>query len=117
MRPFYAPDVEFFHDRVGRTLYQDAVITTFRNKFEGDYVERHQIVQRELIPESLRLYPIPGYGVLEVGNHRFTVSTRESERVAAITVGTFVHVIKNADHAAQIKLALSYDHITTTMDR
>jgi hypothetical protein len=57
----------FFHDQVGRTLYRDAVIATFRDKFEGDYVERHQTVQRELIKQSLRLFAIPGYGVLEVG--------------------------------------------------
>lgn len=117
MRPFYATDVEFFHDQVGRTLGQDAVIATFHNKFEGDYVERHQVVQRELINDSLHLFPIPGYGLLEVGNHRFTVSSRETKRVTAITVGAFVHVIKNLNHAARIELALSYDHITTTMDR
>ena len=109
-QPVYATDVEFFHDQVGRTLYRDAVIATFRDKFEGDYVERHQTVQRELIKQSLRLFPIPGYGVLEVGNHRFTISTRESKRATAITVGT------NVDHPAQIKLAISYDHITKTMD-
>jgi hypothetical protein len=117
MRPFYATDVEFFHDQVGRTLGQDAVIATFRNKFEGDFVERHQLVQRELIDNSLHLFPIPGYGVLEVGNHRFTISSRETKRVTAITVGAFVHVIKNLNHAMRIELALSYDHTTTTMDR
>src|SRR5580700_1726333 len=117
MRPFYAKDVEFFHDQVGRTLNQDAVIATFRNKFDGDYAERHQIVQRELIQESLRLFPIPGYGVLEVGNHRFTISTRETNRVTATTVGTFAHIIQDGDRGMKIKLALSYDHITTTMGR
>jgi hypothetical protein len=90
MRPFYATDVEFFHDQVGRTLNQDAVIATFRDKFEGDYVERHQIVQRELIKQSFRVFPIPVYGVLEVGNHRFIVSTRESKRVTALTVGRYM---------------------------
>lgn len=116
MRPFYATDVEFFHDQVGRTFDQDAVIATFRNKFEGDYVERHQLVRRELINDSLHLFPIPGYGVLEVGNHRFTISARESKRVTAITVGAFVHLIKTVNHEGQIDLALSFDHITTTMD-
>lgn len=117
MRPFYATDVEFFHDQVGRTLGQDAVIATFRNKFDGDYVERHQLVQRVLINDSLQLFPIPGYGLLEVGKHRFTVSSRESKRVTAVTVGAFLHVIKTLNHAERIELALSYDHITTTMDR
>jgi hypothetical protein len=117
MRLFYAKDVEFFHDQVGRTLSQDAVIATFRNKFDGDYVERHQIVQRELIQESLRLFPIPGYGVLEVGNHRFTISTRETNRVTATTVGTFAHLIQDGDRGMKIKLALSYDHITTILSR
>ncbi len=71
-------------------------------------------MQRELVKQSLRLFPIPGYGVLEVGNHRFIVSTRQSERVTALTVGTFVHVIKTVEHGEQIRMALSYDHITTT---
>jgi hypothetical protein len=117
MRPFYATDVEFFHDQVGRTPNQDAVIATFRNKFEGDYVERHQIVRRELIKQSLRLFPIPGYGVLEVGSHRFIVSTRGSKLATGVTVGTFVHVIKIVEHGEQIKMALSYDHIATRLDR
>jgi hypothetical protein len=107
MRPCYATDVEFFHDQVGRTLHQDAVITTFGNKFEGDYVERHQIVQREVIRQSLRLYPIPGYGVLEVGNHRFTISTRESKRVAAVTVGSFGLCSRVCTRARQAQMTIA----------
>jgi hypothetical protein len=117
MRRYYATDVEFLHDHVRRTLNHDTVVTTFRKKIDGDYIERHQVVQREPIEESIRLFPIPGYGVLEVGNHRLIISNRESKRVTATTVGTFVHVIKTGEHEDQIKMALSCDHITKILNQ
>ena len=61
---FFAPDVEFYHDKGGVTwTRQDMLANTARNVC-GNF-------RRELVPGSLRVYPIKDYGAIELGTHRF----------------------------------------------
>lgn len=61
---FYADDIEFYHDKGGlATSKPELVESTRKNVCEK--------VTRELIPGSIEVYPIPGFGAVEIGYHRF----------------------------------------------
>jgi hypothetical protein len=62
---YFAPTLEFYHDKGGLAGYsQTEQGFTQMSKQSPD-------IHRELVPGSLEVYPIPGYGAIEVGAHRF----------------------------------------------
>ena len=60
----FTPDVEFYHDKGGATFDRDTVVANTRQYICGK-------VRRELLTETLRIYPIKDYGAIEEGEHRF----------------------------------------------
>ena len=60
---FIDDNVEFYHDQGGVTLGQAALTDSVKKSICGK-------VTRELVPGSLKVYPMKGYGALEVGVHR-----------------------------------------------
>jgi hypothetical protein len=95
---FFAKDVEFYHDLGGVTLGADGVIASTRNNVCGKF-------RRELDLASFRVWPIPGYGAMAMGTHRFCHTPTTCEGV-----GEFTTVWKEKDGAWQITRALSYAH-------
>lgn len=61
---FFAPAVEFYHDLGGVTWTRDDMIAQTRANVCGKF-------QRELVPSSLKVWPIKDYGALARGEHRF----------------------------------------------
>ena len=61
---FFAPDVEFYHDLGGVTWKRDDMIAQTRANVCGKF-------QRELVPGTLKVWPIQGFGALARGEHRF----------------------------------------------
>ena len=61
---FFAPDVEFYHDLGGVTWTRDAMIAQTKANVCGKF-------QRELVPGTLKVWPIKDYGALARGEHRF----------------------------------------------
>ena len=61
---YFAPDVEFYHDLGGVTWTRDAMITQTKANVCGKF-------QRELVPGTLKVWPIKDYGALARGVHRF----------------------------------------------
>lgn len=96
---YFASDVEFYHDTGGVTwTRQDMLANTEKNAC-GKY-------QRELVPGSLKVYPIKGYGAIAQGVHRFCqVSTGQCEGMA-----DFVMIWHDQNGQWQITRALSYGH-------
>jgi len=97
-----ADDVEFYHDQGGVTLGHTALTESVRNNIcTGD-------AQRVLVPGTLKVYPMKGFGAIEMGVHRFT-----HPRTGA-TNGTgeasFVHLWRYQDGVWKLSRALSYDH-------
>jgi hypothetical protein len=95
---FFAKDVEFFHDLGGVTLGVDALMEQTRKNVCGKF-------RRELDRESFRAYPIPGYGAITIGTHRFCHTPATCEGAAEFTT-----VWREKDGAWQITRALSYAH-------
>ncbi|ANE51605.1 nuclear transport factor 2 family protein [Flavisolibacter tropicus] len=61
---FYADTLEFYHDNGGLTKSKQDVVEGIRKNVCGK-------VTRELIPGSIEVYWIPGFGAIEMGVHQF----------------------------------------------
>jgi hypothetical protein len=95
---FFAPDVEFFHDLGGQTLGADALMVNTRNNVCGKF-------RRELDIKTFRVFPIPGYGAMTFGTHRFCHTPTTCEGV-----GEFATVWREKEGVWQVTRALSYAH-------
>lgn len=63
-RRMYADDIEFYHDRGGLQTSKQALLESIEKNICGK-------VTRELIPGSMEVSPIPGFGAVEIGEHQF----------------------------------------------
>jgi hypothetical protein len=61
---FWADDAEFYHDKNGLMAGGPQIVDAIKNNLCGK-------VKRELVPGMLEVYPLPGYGAVEIGVHRF----------------------------------------------
>lgn len=59
-----ADDLEFFHDKDGLSVGRQAFLDSTQKNICGK-------VQRDLVPNTLEVYPLGDYGALEIGVHRF----------------------------------------------
>lgn len=57
---YIAPDIQFYHDRSGLTIGRSKLVATIRTNICGK-------LRRVLVPGTLAVDPIPGYGALETG--------------------------------------------------
>ena len=90
-------DVEFYHDKTGPRYGEDV------GKLRS--CPRDNGVTRTLVPESLEVYPISGYGAVQIGRHTFT---REGEK--GTEIAKFVHLWKSNDGKWKLARILSFDH-------
>jgi len=98
---FFVDDVEFYHDQGGVTLGKAALTESVKKNICGK-------VTRELVPGSLHIYPMKGYGALEVGVHRFHHPGHEDTE--GVGEGQFIHLWQYKDGAWKITRVISYDH-------
>jgi hypothetical protein len=95
---FYARDVEFYHDRGGVEWGVDAVIDSTRKNVCGKF-------RRELDAVSFRVSPIPGFGAMTFGTHRFCHTPTTCEGAAEFAI-----VWKQTGDEWQATRVLSYAH-------
>jgi len=91
--------VEFYHDRGGVTWTRERMLENTRRNVCGK-------IRRELVPGSLRVYPLPGFGAMEIGEHRFCAP----EGGACEGRGEFVVVWRRDGEAWRATRVLSYAH-------
>lgn len=60
----FSPSVEFYHDKGGATFDRETVVANTQKYICGK-------VRRELLPATLKIYPIKDFGAIEEGEHRF----------------------------------------------
>ncbi len=60
-----ADDLEFYHDQTGLAIGKQKTIDGVKNNICGK-------VHRELVPGTLEVYPIHGFGAVEICVHRFS---------------------------------------------
>jgi hypothetical protein len=97
----FAEDLEFYHDKGGLTNYQhtvDFLKTT-------DSLNNH--LKRELVKGTLEVYPIPGYGAMEIGEHTFCHLENGKQDCGTFK---FVHIWKKTNGEWKITRVVSYGH-------
>jgi len=96
---YFAEDVEFYHDKDGVTWKREQMIASTAKYVCGNY-------RRELIPGTLRVYPIKDFGAISQGVHKFCqLSTGKCEGAA-----DFVIVWHQDGAKWTITRVLSYGH-------
>ncbi len=110
LRGLVTDDFEMFHDKEGRNItsgagFVQAAVDKCKRQAEGtDFISA-----RRLVPESMKVYPISNYGVVEVGVHRFyAVKPGQPDRLTETSQFTLVWKEENGQW--KLARALSYDH-------
>ena len=97
----FSKDLEFFHDKGGLTGYGETtgfLQSTIRNGSD---------LQRTLVPGTLEVYPIPGYGAIQNGTHEFCHTEQNRKDCGRFK---FLHIWKQTGDQWQITRVISYDH-------
>jgi hypothetical protein len=82
----WAHDAEFYHDKTGLMVGRQNIVDSVKNNLCGK-------VTRQLVPGTLEVYPLNGYGAVEIGVHRF-YHPNDSANVGE---AKFIHVWQNKD--------------------
>src|SRR5205085_4242556 len=61
---YLSENIEFYHDKGGLTTSKKELLEALKNNICGK-------VTRELVAGSIEVYPIAGYGAIQMGRHRF----------------------------------------------
>src|SRR6185437_13486728 len=93
----YSDSLEFYHDKGGLQTSKQAVLDAIRKNICGK-------VTRALVPGSIEVYPIAGYGAVEIGLHRF-VNHQESETPSK--PDKFILIWRHLDNRWQITRVIS----------
>ena len=93
-------DLEFYHDQTGLSVGKDPFIAAIKQNICGK-------VQRTLVPGSIEVYPLNGYGAVELGVHRFQHPGHPEDGAGQ---AKFVTVWQNKDGVWKVTRAISYDH-------
>ncbi len=96
---FFAPELEFYHDKAGVTWTRDEFMQNVKKNVCGKF-------RRELVAETLEVWPLGDYGAVYSGTHRFCqFASGKCEGT-----GKFMHIWRNQGGDWQITRAISYDH-------
>ena len=95
--------VEFIHDHGGVTLGREALTESVRKNICGT-------TTRELVADSLEVYPMDNLGALEIGTHRF--HHPKTEATEPVGEGKFVMLWQydKATDAWRVTRVFSFDH-------
>jgi ketosteroid isomerase-like protein len=100
---FFSEDLEFYHDFNGLATPRSSTVETVREECRAKRLGR-----RELLPGTLEVHPLRGFGAIEIGVHRFWVRTPNGETPGS--TAKFIHVWKHGAGGWQITRVLSFDH-------
>jgi hypothetical protein len=95
-----ADDLEFYHDQSGLSVGKDLFLAAIKQNICGK-------VERSLVRSSLEVYPLNGYGAVEIGVHRFTHPGHPEDTPGE---AKFITLWQNKSGTWKVTRAISYDH-------
>lgn len=98
---YFDPAVEFYHDTGGVTWNREDMLANTRRYACGHYT-------RQLVPGSLRVYPVKDFGAIAQGEHRFCQT--DSGRCDGLADFTMLWRLR--DGRWHVTRVLSYGHRT-----
>lgn len=98
---YFSEDLEFFHDIGGLTGYDVTI------NFLKTTAQQKSDLKRELVKGSLEVFPIPGYGAMEIGSHQFCHTENGKDDCGTFK---FVQIWQKKDDQWKITRVVSYGH-------
>ncbi|HEY4009422.1 MAG TPA: nuclear transport factor 2 family protein [Acidobacteriaceae bacterium] len=92
--------LEFYHDKTGLTVGKQPFLEAIKNNICGK-------VQRTLVPGTMEVYPLKGYGAVEIGVHRFTHPGHPQDGMGD---AKFVTLWENKGGTWMVSRVISFDH-------
>lgn len=92
-------DLEFYHDQTGLTVGKEPFLAAIKQNICGK-------VQRSLIEDTLEVYPLKGYGAVELGIHRF----HHPNDPGNVGDAKFVTIWHDSNGVWQVTRVISYEH-------
>lgn len=92
-------DLEFYHDQTGLSVGKAPFLEAIKQNICGK-------VQRVLIENTLEVYPLNGYGAVEIGIHRF----QHPNDPGNVGDAKFVHIWHDDNGVWKITRVISYEH-------
>lgn len=93
-------DLEFYHDQTGLSVGREPFLAAIRQNICGK-------VERTLLPDTLEVYPLKGFGAVEIGIHRFHHPGHPQDGMGD---ARFVTVWQNKEGVWKVTRVISYDH-------
>ena len=103
-KPFFAPDLEFYHDLGGLSTGRQLEMKSFR-----EMCSRGTHIRRELVKSTFEVHPLAGYGAVEIGVHRF-FHTNKGQAEKPSGTYKFIHVWQRLPTGWRITRVISYGH-------
>lgn len=100
-KTMFTDDLEFYHDKGGLTGYRETM------DFMRSTTKANNGLKRELVKQSLEVYPIPGYGAMEIGVHTFCHQENGKQDCGTFK---FVHIWQKKNGTWKISRVVSYGH-------
>lgn len=102
---FFTEDLEFYHDQTGLSRTRQALVDAVKQNICGK-------VRRDLVPGTLKVYPLKNYGAVEFGEHRFCDPKKKAKCDEESGIAKFVMLWQNQDGQWKITRVISYDHVS-----
>lgn len=107
---YVTEDLEFYHDKWGQIADTgEAFVEAIRQGCERQASGIDNQAKREIIRETVEIYPLNNFGAIQSGTHRF-YQLKEGKYVLTES-GKFTHLWKKEGDKWLISRILSYDHI------
>jgi len=100
-KSMFTDDLEFYHDKGGLTGLDQTI------SFMRTVVKENNGLRRDLVKGTLEVYPVPGYGAMEIGSHTFCHMENGKQDCGTFK---FVHIWQQKNGTWRIARVVSYDH-------
>lgn len=98
-----ADDLEFYHDRNGLMTGKAAFIDSISKYICGK-------VKRALVPGTLEVHPLKGYGAVEIGTHTFCQTDGKGNCTSPAGPARFVQLWQQTGDTWKLTRVISFDH-------
>jgi hypothetical protein len=92
-------DLEFYHDQTGLMVGKAPFLAAIKQNICGK-------VQRNLLEDTLEVYPLKGYGAVEIGIHRF----HHPDQPGNVGDAKFVTIWHDDNGVWKVARVVSYEH-------
>ncbi len=103
-------DFEFYHDKWGKIADSGTeFLSSVEDMCKGRETGKNVKARRELLADSVQIYPLNNYGAVQIGTHKFYGLPEGKEPVLRET-GQFTHIWQKIGGEWKLARVLSYDH-------